>query len=388
MPNSDLHFLGYRRPDGTFGVRNHVAVIGAMDNSNPVVRRIVSMVRGTVALDPSFGRGLVGDDLEQHARTLVGMGAGPNVAAAVVVSLEAVSANRVAERIAKTGRPVHTIILDRIGGTVKAVEDGIRAATQMVVDASSLQREPVPLSELVLGVECGGSDTSSGVASNPATGNVADRVVAAGGTAIMSEPVEWMGGEHLLAARAVNREVADEILRIVKWYDDYALSIGVDLIGTNPAPDNIAGGLTTIEEKALGAIKKGGTTPVTEALGYAFRPTKKGLVVMDAPPPGTENITGLAGGGCHIIIFSTGRGNPIGNPVVPTIKVTGNPHTVALAGDNIDFEVTRVLAGEESVAEAGNRLFAHMLDVANGKLTRAEVLGDVEVSITRIGFSL
>lgn len=388
MPLADYRFMGYRRPDGAFGVRSYVVVIAGMDNSNPAARRIASQVRGTVALCPSFGRAQLGQDYEQHLHTLAGLGSNPNVAAAVVVSLEANSANDIAQRIARTGRPVHAIALDQIGGTLKAVEEGVRVATRMALDASRQRPEPVPLSELVLGVECGGSDTSSGVASNPALGYVADRVVEAGGTVVLSEPVEWMGAEHILAARAASEDVASEIYRVVKWYDDYARSIGLDIRGANPTPDNIAGGLSSIEEKALGAIKKAGTSPIVEVVGYGARPSRKGLVLMDAPSPGTENTTALAAGGTQIILFSSGRGNPIGNPVSPTIKVTGNPVTIGRMADNIDVDVSPVLTQGESIAEAGERLLAEMLEVANGKLTRCEALGDVEIAVSRIGFSV
>ena len=381
-------FWGYIRPDGRVGVCNYVAVIAGMDNANPVARRISAAVNGTICIAPSFGRGQIADDFEQHLRTLEGIGTNPNVAGAVVVSLHAASARGIAERIGKNGKPVEWISLQDVGGTVKAAQLGVSAANKMVTQHSRARRELVPLSDLVLGVECGGSDAISGVSTNPATGIVADWVVEAGGTVILSETVEMIGAEHILARRAVNKDVGNQILAATKWYEDYSRQCGIEISQTNPAPDNIKGGLSTIEEKALGAIRKGGSAPVQEVLRYAERPTKKGLVMMDAPPPGTENITGLSGAGCQIIIFTTGVGNPIGSPVSPTIKVTANPRTAVDFADNIDVDISGILTGRQRLVEASEVLYLAMLEVANGRVTTSEALGDTEVAITRIGFSI
>ncbi|MFZ7103807.1 MAG: UxaA family hydrolase [Peptococcaceae bacterium] len=385
---NNYSFWGYPRPDGSFGVRNHVAIISASDNSNFVARRIESLIKRTVSICPSFGRGEVGEDLAQHVRTLSGMGINPNVHSVIVTALEPVIASKVANEIAKSGKRVEVVTLDDDGGSIGATDKGVKLARQMVIEASCVEREKVSLDNLILGVECGGSDTTSGVISNPVTGLVSDKLVDAGGTVILSETVEWMGAEHFLAKRAVNEEVAEEIFNAVKWYEDYIKSIGIDLIGTNPSPDNRKGGLTTIEEKALGAIKKGGSRPVQGIYKYAVRPDKKGLVLMDAPPPGVENITGLAGAGCQLIIFSTGKGNAIGNPLVPTIKVTGNPRTIARIPDNIDVDLSDVFSKGMSLKDSGDLLFGEMISYANGKLTTAEVLGDFEIAVTRIGYTV
>lgn len=383
-----ISWWGYPRQDGSYGVRNHVAIISVTDNSNFVARRIASLVKGTIPICPSFGRGEVGDDLAQHIRTLGGMGLNPNVHSAIVMALEPTIAWKVARVIESSGKRVAVLSLDEDGGSLGAVDKGVRIARQFVIDASCVKREKVGLDNLVLGVECGGSDTTSGVISNPATGIVSDKVVDIGGTVILSETVEWMGAEHYLAQRAVNPQLAGDIVKAVKWYEDYIKSIGIDLIGTNPSPDNRKGGLTTTEEKALGAIKKGGSRPVQAMYTYAQRPDKKGLVLMDAPPPGVENITGLTGAGCQLIIFSTGKGNPIGSPLVPTIKVTGNPRTIERVSDNIDVDISDVLTKGVSLDVAGQMLFEKMIDHANGKLTSSEVLGDVEVAVTRIGYTV
>lgn len=385
---SAAQLWGYARPDGNIGIRNHVAVISAMDSSNPTVRRVVQAVKGTIGVAPSFGRGEMGDDLAQHVRTLVGLGTNPNVYGAVVISLEPESAKVIADGIARTGRPVVAIALEDVGGTVKATQLATEAAIEMVVEAGKLGRLPLPWSQLVLGVECGGSDGTSGLVSNPVTGMVADTVVARGGTVIMSETAEVLGAEHLLAKRARSEEVARQIYEAVEFCVNYAREMGIDLLGSNPSPDNISGGLSTIEEKALGAIKKGGSSVVNEVVGYGMRPRERGLIVMDAPCPAVENLTALAAGGTHVVIFSTGKGNTVGCPVVPTIKVSGNPYTVKALRDNIDVDLSAVITQGMTLEEAARILEAEVVAVCNGKMTKAEVLGEVEVAISRIGRTL
>lgn len=381
-------FLGYRRANGSVGVRNHVAVISAMDNANFVARRVCQHVQGTVPVCPCFGRGEVGDDLEQHIAILGGVGANPNVYAAIVVSLEPVIAGRIADIIRKEGKEAVVLSFDDCGGTVGTTAEAICVASKMVIAASQQKREEFPVSKLLLGTECGGSDTISGLISNPATGMVADRVIDEGGSAILSETTEWMGAEEQLRARAVTPELGQRIVDAIKWYEDYIISIGVDINGTNPAPDNIKGGLSTIEEKALGAVEKGGSRPIQDLITYGQRPTKQGLTLVDASPGGVENTTTLAAAGCQLIIFSTGKGNPIGNPVVPTIKVTGNDRTIVNYADNIDVDLTRAVTEDISLDQIADELYETMLEYADGKLTTAEVLGDTEIAVTRIGYTV
>lgn len=375
---------GYPRPDGDIGIRNYVAIISAMDNSNPTVRRVAAAVRGAVAVTCSFGRGLMAEDLALHERTLIGMGTNPNVYGAVVISLEPTSARAVADGIARTGRPVYSFALEESGGTVRATELATQAAIELAAEAGKLQRVPLPWSKLVLGLECGGSDGSSGMVSNPATGMVSDMVVALGGTTIMSEPMEILGGEHLLAKRVKDEVVARRLLKAVEFCVSYAKELGIDVLGANPAPDNIAGGLSTIEEKALGAIHKGGSSTLNEVVDYGVRPKERGFTFMDAPAPGVENLTALAAGGTHLTVFSTGRGNTVGNPVSPTIKASGNPITVKKLRDNIDVDLSAVITEGMSLDQAARILFDEVVAVCNGKMTKAELLGEVEVSISRL----
>lgn len=381
-------FMGYARPDGRYGVRNYVAIISTADNSNFIARRVAQMINGTIPVCPCFGRGEIGPDMDLHIKTMGGMGANPNVHSAVVVSLEPALAEKIAAVIRATGKKAETFSMDECGGSIGCTEQAVRAARRLIIEASMEQRVEVGIEHLHLGVECGGSDTTSGLVSNPATGLVADQLVDAGGTVILSETTEWMGAENILLKRAVTPELGERIVKAIRWYEDYIKSIGVDLNGFNPAPDNIKGGLSTIEEKALGSIKKGGTRPIQDMLTCSEAPDRPGMYLMDAPTGGVENTTALAGAGCQLIIFSTGKGNPLGNPIAPTIKVTGNERTIGKSGENIDVDLSAVITEDMDIQAAGNILYEKMIDHADGKLTTAEALGDLEIAVTRIGFTV
>jgi altronate dehydratase large subunit len=380
---SDSYFLGYRRANGTIGIRNHVLVLAVMDNVNGVVKNISQLVSPSLPVTVWYGRGQFGEDDVLFRRTQTGLATNPNIASVLVVSLEKVSAQKVAQDIAERGVPVEYISVQDIGGTVEAIAAGVRKLIPMVLEASSQMRSKASLGELVLGVECGGTDTSSGITANPALGYVADRVVDAGGTVYLSETSEWMGAEQVLARRAKDDKVAEMIWAAVRRVEDSAHERGVDIRGTNPVPDNIRGGITTIEEKSLGAIIKGGSREIQGVLDYAVPATGKGLFLMDTAAPAAESMTGLAAAGAQLILFSTGQMNIMGSRTTPTIKVTGNPHTVERLRDNVDVDVSPMLRGE-SVEQAGGRLLERALGVCNGGLTKAEILGDTDIAISRI----
>lgn len=380
---TDMGFWGYRRADGSVGIRKHVAILAVMDSVNGIVRHLARLVKGTVAVPVWYGRGQFGADDVLFRRTQVGLAANPNIASVLVISLEKVSAEKVAGSIAESGKPVEHISVQDIGGTVEALAAGIRKLVPLVEAASAERQEFVPLSELVLGVECGGTDTTSGIAANPALGYVADRVVASGGTVYLSETSEWMGAEQVLAKRAKSEAISGKIWAAVRRIEDSAISRGVDIRGANPVPDNIRGGITTIEEKSLGAIIKGGTTEIQGVLEYAIRAPGKGLYLMDTAAPAAESMTGLAAGGTQIILFSTGQMNIMGSLIAPTVKVTGNPRTAERLRDNVDLDVSPMLQGE-TLEAAGGRLLDFTLRVASGRLTKAEILGDEEIAISRI----
>lgn len=381
-------FWGYLRPDGRVGIRNHVAVISASDNANFVANRIAQLVLGAVALTPSFGRGEIGADLEQHIRTLSGLGKNPNVYGVIVVSLEPVIAEKVAAPIRKSGKPVEVVTIDDCGGSMAATMAGVRCAQRMVIEASRIKKTEADLSCLQLGLECGGSDSTSGLIANPAVGLLSDFMVALGGTVIVSEVAEWIGAEQALAAQAATPEIGQAIVKAVTDAEAYAKSVGLDIASTNPAPDNIKGGLTTLEEKSLGAVKKGGSTPIRQLIGNGESPTEQGLIFMDAPAPGVENVTALCAAGCQAVLFTTGKGNAVGNPVVPTVKITSNPYTVERVGENIDVDLSGAFTDGWSLERSADHLYDCLLEHLNGKYTTAEVLGDTVISVTRLGYTV
>ncbi|MBC7341960.1 MAG: UxaA family hydrolase [Clostridia bacterium] len=381
---------GYRRPDGTFGVRNHLLILSSVVCANRATEMIAQAVPGAVAVTHQHGCSVIGPDMEMVRRTLAGTGKNPNCGAVLVLGLgcETIDAPGLAEEIATTGKPVDYVSIQEVGGTARAIEVGIEKARNMAEMLAAMEREPFSWDKLIFGTECGGSDTTSGLASNPVVGVAADLVVQHGGTAILSETPEIIGAEHLLAKRGRTPELSQAILDLIREVENRYLSMGVDFRGGNPSPGNIAGGLTTLEEKSLGAIHKGGTTPVNEVIGYACRPTQRGLVLMDTPGNDVESMTGMAAGGCQIMAFTTGRGTPTGNPICPVIKVTGNPETWNRMGGDMDLNASTIITGTETIEEVGARLFQLIVEVVNGRLTKAESLGHREFGITRLGMSL
>ena len=375
-------FLGYRRPVGAAGARNWVAVISIMDNCNPVTRAICEAVDGTIPVTTLFVRGQYGHDLEVSLNTLAGMGRNPNIAAVLLVGLEEGTTEEVARRIRPSGKPVEAVTLQP-NGTINVIAEGTRKALKLALAASNLRREPCPISDLLIGVECGGSDTTSGLTCNPTIGAMADRIIDAGGSVIISETSEFFGAEHLFAKRAVNETVAKAFTEAVLRLEREAVSRGMDIRGTNPTPDNIRGGLTTIEEKALGAMAKAGTRPLAGVLTYGEAPKGKGLHFMDAPAPAVENLTAFAASGCQLIFFGTGVGNPIGNMVSPTVKVCGNVNTLRTMADNIDFDASDILEKSAKAGNLGEKLYAYAIGVASGTRTTSELLDVRETAISR-----
>jgi altronate dehydratase large subunit len=383
-------FMGYERENGVIGARNHVAILPSVVCANEVAKRIEERVENARAFLHHQGCIQMGKDLEMTRRALVGFGSNPNCHSVLVVSLgcEAVDAQRLADEIAKTGKRVEVVGIQKESGTLHAIDKGVRIAREMTQEASAEERRAFDLSNLTIGIKCGASDTTSGVASNPASGIAADRLIDAGGTVIIGETTEIIGAEHIMARRAVNKEVADRLLHIVGRIEEEGIKTGVDIRGSQPTPGNIKGGLSTIEEKSIGAIAKAGSRQVMEVMEYAERPTKKGLIIMDSPGREVEVVSGFMAAGAQLVVFSTGLGAPFGLPVVPVMKVTGNPRTAKTMADDIDVDVSGIITAGQSVQDAGERLFGEIVRTASGKLAKAEVLGYRFVDIWRIGPTL
>jgi len=382
-----MKIMGYKRADGSVGIRNKVLVLPSVVCAAETARMIAMQVQGTVAIQNHLGCGQIGKDARMTIDTLVGLGKNPNVFGVLVVGLgcETARPREVAKAVAESGKPVECVVIQESGGSVNAVNDGVRLAMDLVAKASMETRTPCDVADLVVAVECGGSDPTSGLAANPSVGSACDRVVAAGGTVILSETTELIGAEHILAARSVTPEVGDQLCSICKQMEQRALDMGTSLRGGNPSPGNIAGGLTTLEEKSLGCVHKAGTSPLQEVLPYGVAPTKKGLVMMDTPGFDIDSVTGMVAGGAQICVFTTGLGTPVGNPIAPVIKVTGNPATFAKMRDNMDINAGVVLEEGVSIEEMGAAIFDEIVAVGNGKKTRSEILGYCESSFWRCG---
>ena len=368
-----MSFKGYARSDGSVGVRNYVGIISTVACANDVARWIADHVPGTVAFTHQQGCGNPGPDMALVYRTLIGLGSNPNLGAVLLVSLGCEGpAEHLQQGIARSGKRVEKVIVQQIGGASNAFNEGCRLAREMVAEISSLQREEVDESRLVIGVKCGASDTTQGIAANPAVGAMCDLVVRAGGTCFFGETPEMLGTEHILARRAASDQVGTRICEIVEDVEKRAAILGVDIRGANPSRGNIAGGLSTIEEKSLGAIVKGGTSTIQGVLAQGEYPQGKGLYVLDSPGQEPKAVTALAASGAQIIMFATGIGAPQGFPFVPVIKVTANPRTAEHLSEHIDCFVD--IFGDARVEDLGRQIHQDMLDVASGRLSKAETL--------------
>ena len=382
-------FAGYRRAEDRYGVRNHVLVLGINGLVARTAERIQRSVAGSIVFASSYGRGQYGADKEAHFAQLVGLGRNPNVAATLVVGADRPAAEAVAEAIAAVGKPAGAIALDDVHEDALELSlRGTRVAAQLARDASRIRREPAPVSSLFVAVECGHSDATSGVASNPLAGKVVDRIVYAGGTAVFGETIEWLGAEHVLARRAATTGVAAAIVAAVRRREDAVAGAGLDLTGNNPGVENIRGGLSSIEEKSLGAIAKGGSRPIAGVLGVAESPKRAGVYVMDAPGFSPESMTGFAAAGAQVMLFTTGAGNSYCSAMAPTIKISARPDTVARLSTQIDFDASGVFEGRDDPDAAADRLYALLLEVCSGTRTWGELLGESGESIIRIGGSL
>lgn len=372
------HFMGYVRADGQVGCRNHVAVIPSVTCAGDVASAIVRQVTGTVGFFHHQGCCQLPPDLDRVTETLISLGCSPNVGAALIVSLgcEGTDTERLYEMIRATGKPVEIIRIQELGGVSAAIKAGIDAAQELVMEISGMQRQAVDISRVTMSIKCGASDTTSGMASNCVIGYVADKLVDLGATVVFGETTEFLGGEHLLARRAVTLEVGQKILDIVDRMEKRARSLGCDMRKGQPTPGNIAGGLSSIEEKSLGAIVKSGTRPIQGVLEYPERiGERKGLWIKDTPGREPEILTGMAATGAQLMLFSTGRGAPQGFPTMPVLKICGNPNTYERMQHDMDLNAGRIITGERSIEEVGEEAYAAVLALLSGRQTKNETLG-------------
>jgi (2R)-sulfolactate sulfo-lyase subunit beta len=385
MNLSKTTFWGYKRANGRIGVRNHVIILPVDDLSSAAALAVENNVKGTMALPHPYGRLQFGADLELHFRTLIGTGSNPNVAAVVIICIEEQWAKKLADAIAATGKPVAYFGIEQHGDH-DTIMRASKAAREFLQAASELRREERPLEDLWVSTKCGESDTTSGCASNPTVGNAFDKLYPHGVTLVFGETTELTGGEHLVAARCRNDAVRKKFQFMFDRYQQVIERHKTsDLMDSQPTKGNIEGGLTTIEEKALGNIQKIGRKCVIDGvLDKAETPTGPGLWFMDSSSAAAEMVTLCAAAGYVVHFFPTGQGNVIGNPILPVIKLCGNPRTVRTMSEHIDVDVTGLLRKELTPDQAGDKLLECMFRTANGRLTAAEALGHREFVLTRL----
>ncbi len=385
--NSNLSFMGWRRENGRVGVRNHVILLTLDDLSNAACEAVANNIKGTIALPHHYGRLQFGADLELHFRTLIGAGSNPNVAAVIVIGIEDGWTGRVVEGIAKTGKPVTGFGIEGTGD-IGTIAKASRVAKDYLQWASELEREECGIEDLWVSTKCGESDTTTGLGSCPTVGNMYDKLIPQGITGVFGETSEITGGEMICKERAINKEIGEKWYKVWKAYQDEVIEAHKvdDLSESQPTKGNIAGGLSTIEEKAMGNLEKiGRKCRYIDVLEPAETPSKgPGLYYMDTSSAAAECVTLMAAGGYVVHTFPTGQGNIIGNPIVPVIKISANPYTVRTMSEHIDLDVSGILRREMTIDAAGDALIDMITRTANGRITAAEALGHREFVMTKL----
>lgn len=385
--NGNTKIMAYRRENGRVGVRNHVVILPVDDISNAACEAVANNIKGTMALPHAYGRLQFGPDLDLHFRTMIGTGANPNVAACIVIGIEPGWTQRIVDGIAETGKPVAGFSIEQ-NGDLKTIMDASRKAKEFVHWATELQREPCAVSDLWISTKCGESDTTTGLGSCPTVGNMYDKLIPEGIYGVFGETSEITGAEHICKARAATPEVGERWYKMWKAYQDEVIEANKvdDLSESQPTKGNIEGGLSTIEEKALGNLEKiGRTCRYIDILEPAEAPKSgHGLYFMDSSSAAAECVTLMAAGGYVIHTFPTGQGNVIGNPIIPVIKITANPRTVRTMGEHVDVDVSGILRRDQTIDEAGDALIDMVVRTANGRNTAAEALGHREFVMTKL----
>lgn len=375
--------LGYRRDNGKIGIRNYVLLLPLDAVSYPVCRAVSNTIAGTLAINHPYGRMQYGADLDLHFRTLIGTGCNPNVAAVIVVGIEPVWTKKVVDGIAKTGKPVAYFWTDEYGD-LSVIEKASRKAAEFVRYATSLEKVKADLRELTFGFKCGESDTTSGLAGNPAAGIACEHLIRMGATVMFGETPEMTGAENLVAERFATPELGQRFLKIFNDYIGAILANGQDLLGSQPTQGNIAGGITTIEEKAMGTVTKIGKCTVSGILETAEAPSQPGLHFMNTSSAAADLVTAMAAAGAVMNVFVTGRGNNLGNPINPVVKICANPKSCRLIPEHIDVDVSGVMAREITLEQAGEKIMNCLVSTARGRFTASEILKHDEFALSRL----
>ncbi|MEM4090355.1 MAG: UxaA family hydrolase [Thermoplasmatales archaeon] len=380
-----IEVKGYWNPDKKAASRNHTLILSLNSFCNNAARSIHNLVSPTVLISHPHGRNEIGINKDRLWKSLLGNALNPNVFSVLVVGYEEKTTGAFVEELKRRSRKTVESVLVLNGGTLNAIREGASKVADLVQENSDYHRESIPISEFTFGLKCGGSDATSGIASNPALGKAVDKIISMNGTVIFSETTEIIGAEHILAKRGINSDVSKAIMEAAKRNEDLAISLGVDLIGTNPVPDNIKGGISTIEEKSIASIMKSGSSPIKGVLDYATPPADKGLYFMDSPSAATEVLTALTAAGSSVILFTTGSGNPVGSPIAPVIKITGNPISILTMKDHIDVDVSEIISKGKSVDFGGEIILKALSKVLSGRLTKSEILHHDEFSPIPVG---
>jgi altronate dehydratase large subunit len=382
-----MKIRGYLRSNGETGIRNQVLIFPTIICAAQVAEAISRAVPGTVSVSHPHGCGHLGEEREHMVRTMAGYCSNPNVSGVLLVGLgcELVTPEIIGAELKKSGTRFETLSIQKAGGTAAAIKQGVEQARRLKKQARLEKRVTADISSLKIGVKCGGSDTFSGLTANPALGAASDLLIAAGATVIMTEVPEMIGAEDVLLKRAASPKVSKRIVEITQKMEKAILQAGVDVRGTEPSPGNIEGGLTTLEEKSLGAILKGGSTQIQEVVAFAQKPSQHGLIIMDGPALDAVSLTGMLAAGAQIIVFTTGRGSPMGTAIAPVIKIATNNSLFETMPDDMDLNAGRIVSGEDTIAGMGRQIFEKIIAVANGSKTRSEILQHHEFAIHSIG---
>lgn len=380
-----LSFQGYHRDDGAVGIRNHILIIPTVSCITFLAGKIAGKTN-VKYLNNLYGCGQAGGDLKQTMNTLIGFGLNPNVGATLILSLgcEAADYREIYEEISSSGKPTELITVQQ-HGIRKTIENAISTINEFKRELKRQKREEAPISKLTVALECGGSDATSGIISNVVLGEITNTITRLGGTVIISETPEFIGAEKLFAKRAIDSTVKRQILETLHKFEEKLKAYGVDFLGTQPSPGNIEGGISTIEEKSLGAIRKSGTHRVQGVIDFAEKPSRPGLYLMNTPGYDVESVSGMVAGGAQIVLFTTGRGTPIGNPIAPVIKICANPEKVKVMKECIDIDLSNILSGKSTISEGARKILEKITEVSSGKTTRSEEMGFDDFGIYRIG---